>query len=176
MGKCRAVFIVAAFAGCAAPFLGVRARGGEILKCPAQHLAVERTSEFEFKATGCGYSIVLICATPDGQLPCTASPVARTPVYAPAVSFYGSPGRVMTAISDPIINAAPPPPAYQRSYTPPPPPPPQTHIYMPGQYNPNTGSIQHDYAHQYTRPYTPPPPVYTPPPYHPTYTPSYHHY
>jgi hypothetical protein len=161
-------------AGCAAPFQGVRQRGGEILKCPAQHLAVERTGEFEFKASGCGYSIALLCATPDGQEPCTTSPVARSPVYAPNYTFYGGAGRVMTAISDPIVGQPPPPPAYR--YTPPPPPPPpppQTHIYMPGQYNPNIGAVQHDYAHQYTRPYTPPPPVYTPPPYTPSYT--YHH-
>jgi hypothetical protein len=165
MGRsCWLIFLV----GCAAPYAGVRARGGEILKCPEQHLAVERQGEFEFKATGCGYSIALICATPDGQAPCTESPIARTPVYAPPISFVDT-GRLMTAISEPIL-APPPQQPYQRSYTPPPPPPP--HIYMPGQYNPNTGTIQHDYAHQYTRPYTPPP-VYHPPAYTPSY--SYHH-
>src|SRR5258706_2943818 len=81
MGKLLVALVVCV--GCAAPFQGVRQRGGEILKCPAQHLAVERTSEFEFKATGCGYSIAVVCATPDGQLPCTTSPQARAPVYAP---------------------------------------------------------------------------------------------
>src|SRR5439155_14788033 len=106
-------------AGCATPFQGVRDRGSEILKCPAQHLAVERQGEFEFKASGCGYSIALLCATPDGQLPCSPSPVARAPVYAPNFSFYGS-GRVMTAISEPIVAPPPVMQPYQRSYTPPP--------------------------------------------------------
>jgi hypothetical protein len=159
-------------AGCAPHLPAVRLRGAELLKCPAQHIAIERTGDYDWKALGCGYAIAMRCSSPGGEGWCMPAPVVHAPGFTPNVSFMGD-GRVMTAISEPII--APPPPVlpYQPSYRPPP-PPPQTHIYMPGQYNPNTGTIQHDYAHQYTRPYTPPPPVYTPPPvYHP---PTYHHY
>jgi hypothetical protein len=164
--------ILLLFVGCASPLQAVRVRGAEILHCPAQHLAIERTGDIEFKAEGCGYSIALRCASPEDG-PCNPAPLVRAPGLAPDFAF-SQPGRVMTAISEPIFTQPPPqaPPSqpYRPAYT----PPPQTHLYMPGQYNPNIGAVQHDYAHQYTRPYTPPPPVYTPPPYHaPTYT--YHH-
>src|SRR5215831_12549527 len=38
-----------------------------------------------------------------------------------------------------------------------------TQLIMPGQYNPNTGTIQQSYLYQYSRPPSPPPPLPPPP-------------
>src|SRR6185436_19534538 len=110
-------------AGCTPPLLAVRQRGAEILKCPAQHLAVERSGEFDFKAAGCGYSIVLRCSSETGEAPCAPAPLPRAyaPAWAPGYNVVGG-GQILTAISEPIF--VPPPPVQPYRYTPPPPPPP----------------------------------------------------
>jgi hypothetical protein len=144
---------------CASPIPAVRLAGAALLKCPAQHLAIERTGTYDYRAAGCGYSIALRCASPTGEGPCGAAPVARP--SSPA--FSSGPVRVVQAVvSEPLIALPPPPLLPYQPIRPPPPVAQAPHLYMPGQYNPNIGAIQHDYAHQYTRPYTPPPPVYTP--------------
>lgn len=136
MSRAWSVFAIAAFLGCAPPVGGVRLKGASTLRCGESDVKVRWVRDLDYDAIGCGHEVVLRCPPKDTGANCRAiSAVTVVPPPATVTPSARTPSAYGTVSASTIPSSSPP-----------------GGIYMPGQYNQRTGTVQTDYSHQYTRP------------------------
>lgn len=138
MSRVRSIFALAVFVGCAPPVGGVRLKGVSTLSCADNGVKVRWVRDLDYDAIGCGRQVALRCPPSDTGANCRAiSAVTVVPPRATVAPPASSRGYA-------TVPARMPPSSSWSS--------PPGGVYMPGQYNQRTGTVQTDYSHQYTRP------------------------